>query len=274
MRSTGYHTPQQRLFRATLRAFVALACVFLILPIVLIIPISFSSGSFLSYPLPGLSLRWYRGVMMNPVWMDSIANSLIIAVGATFVATTLGTLAAYGLSSTRFAGRELITALVVAPLIMPIVIFGLGVYFLFARIGLQGTFAGLIIAHAVLGSPFVVLTVMASLQGFDKQLIRASQSLGSTPFTTFRTVTFPIIAPGVFAGALFAFITSFDEIIVALFIASPAQFTLPRQLFTGLRDQIDPSIVAVTTLLVMFTVSLLLFVDFLRRRTARIMRKE
>lgn len=267
--SSGVVTWQQRLGTIALGIFVALACIFLVLPIVAIIPISFSSGSFLSYPLPGLSLRWYETVLQPFPWLHALKNSMIVAIGATIVATVFGTLAAYGLTLTKFPGRGIVLAIVISPLIVPLIIIALGVYFLYARIGLSGTFLGLILAHAVLGVPYVVITVMASLQAFDRRLVRASESLGATPLTTFRQVTLPLIAPGVISGAIFAFITSFDEVVVALFIASPAQFTLPRQLFAGLRDQLDPSIVAVATLLVVFTLFLLGLFELLRRRAAR-----
>lgn len=269
--SQGYLTPTQRAMRMGLRAFVALACAFLVLPILAIIPISFSSGSFLVYPLPGLSLQWYENVLRPVPWLNSLKNSLIIACGSTVLATALGTMAAYGLTLARFPGRGLIVAIVLSPLIVPIIIVALGVYFMFARIGLHGTFLGLILAHTALGVPYVVITVMASLQGFDRRLVRASESLGATPLTTFRDVTLPLIAPGVISGGLFAFITSFDEVVVALFIASPAQFTLPRQLFAGLRDQLDPSIVAAATLLILFTGLLLGAFEVMRRRTSRLM---
>lgn len=269
--STGVPTPQKRFAAISLRVFVTAACAFLILPFVAIIPLSFSSGSFLSYPLPGYSWQWYENVMRPFPWLQSLGNSVVIAIGATVLATVLGTLAAYGLTSAKFPGRALVMGIIISPLIMPLIITALGVYFLFARIGLIGTFAGMILAHTVLGAPYVVITVMASLQGFDRRLVRASESLGAAPLTTFRSVTLPLIVPGVVSGALFAFITSFDEIVVALFIASPAQFTLPRQLFAGLRDQLDPSIVAVSTLLILFTGALLVLFEILRRRTARLM---
>lgn len=269
--TSSVYTWQQRVGSISLRVFVALACAFLVLPIFAITPISFSSGSFLSYPLPGLSLQWYETVLQPFPWMQAVKNSLIVACGATVLATTLGTLAAYGLTSAEFPGRAIIMAVVISPLIVPLIIIALGIYFLYARIGLSGTFLGLILAHTALGVPYVVITVMASLQAFDRRLVRASDSLGADPVTTFRKITLPLIAPGVVSGAIFAFITSFDEVVVALFIASPSQFTLPRQLFAGLRDQLDPSIIAIATLMVVFTLLLLALFEVLRRRTARIL---
>lgn len=252
-----------------LTVFTVLVCLFLVVPIAIIMPLSFSSGSFLSYPLPGVSLRWYQTVLQPTPWMAAVKNSLIIALGATALATTLGTLAAYGLTIAKFPGRGLIIAILISPLIVPMVIVALGIYFLFARMGLSGTFTGMILAHAAIGAPYVVITVSAALRGFDRRLVLASSSLGARPVTTFFSVILPLVAPGVVSGALFAFMTSFDEVIIALFIASPAQFTLPRQLFAGLREQLDPSIIAISTLVILFTVALLVAYELLRSRALR-----
>jgi putative spermidine/putrescine transport system permease protein len=252
-----------------LTLFTVVVCLFLVVPIAIIMPLSFSSGSFLSYPLPGLSLRWYETVLQPTPWLVAVKNSLLIACGATLLATVLGTMAAYGLSLGNFPGRGLVIGLLISPLIVPMVIVALGIYFLFARLGLSGTFTGMILAHAAIGAPYVVITVSASLRGFDRRLVLASASLGARPITTFLTVVLPLVAPGVASGALFAFMTSFDEVIIALFIASPAQFTLPRQLFAGLREQLDPSIIAISTLVILFTVALLVLYEILRSRAAR-----
>lgn len=267
---TSPKTRQERIAGVAVRVFVALACAFLIVPILAIIPISFSSGSFLSYPLPGVSLQWYKTVLQPFPWLETIKNSTIIATGATVIATVLGTLAAYGLAIAKFPGRGLIIAVSISPLIVPLIVVALGVYFFFARIGLLGTFTGLILAYAVLGIPFVLISVLAALQSFDIQLVRASASLGATPVSTFRNVTLPLITPGVVSGALFAFITSFDEVVIALFLASPAQMTLPRQLFAGLRDQLDPSIVAISTVLILITAAILIVLEVMRRRARRL----
>lgn len=266
------HTAVEKIAHYGLRVFVLLGCLFLIVPLIAIIPVSFSSGSFLSYPLPGFSLQWYEKVLQPDPWIYALKNSAIIAVCSTIFATALGTLAAYGLTVSDFKGRGFVLAVVISPLVVPIVVVALGVYFAFAQMGLVGTYFGIILAHTALGVPFVVITVLASLRSFDRQLVRASASLGSRPLTTFREVTFPLIAPGMMSGALFAFITSFDEAIVVIFLAGPQQTTLPRQLFAGLRDQLDPSIIAVSTLLILFTLSLLCALEFLRRRSARLMR--
>lgn len=259
-------THGQHIWYWCLRAICALGFVFLLGPIIVVIPISFSSGSFLSYPLPGLSTRWYEAVLEPFPWMFAVENSMIVAVATTIIATILGTLAAYGLTRANFPGKALVFALLISPLAVPLVITALGLYFFFARVGLVQTHIGLIMAHVVLAVPFVVITVSATLQGFDWNLVRAAESLGASPLAAFFQVTLPLIMPGVLSGAIFAFVTSLDEIVVALFISGPGQFTLPRQLFTGLRDQLDPSIVAIATLLIAVSVALLIVVELLHWR--------
>ncbi len=237
--------------------FCLLSIVFLIGPTLVVIPISFSSAPFLTYPLPGLSLQWYEKILQPQPWMAALLNSLIVGIGATVVASVLGTLAALGLSRGHLPARSTILAVVISPMIVPVVISGVGMYFFFAKLGLVASFLGLILAHAVLAVPFVVITVTATLKNFDRNLVRAAGSLGASPFHAFRTVTLPIIAPGVVSGALFAFVFSFDEVVVALFISGPGQRTLPRQMFDGLRDNIDPSILAMSTLLVVISIVLM-----------------
>ena len=262
-------TRGQHVWYWCLRLMCGLGFVFLVGPIVVIVPISFSSGSFLSYPLPGFSMRWYDTVMEPFPWMFALENSLIVAVTTTIVATSLGTLAAYGLTRADFPGKAFVFGLLISPLAVPLVITALGLYFFFARIGLVQTHIGLILAHVVLAVPFVVITVSATLKGFDWNLVRAAESLGARPLAAFFQVTLPLILPGVLAGAVFAFVTSLDEVIVALFVSGPAQITLPRQLFTGLRDQVDPSIVAIATILIAFSIALLVVVELLHWRASR-----
>ena len=266
-------TRGQHIWYWCLRAFCTLGFVFLLGPIIIIIPISFSSSSFLSYPLPGLSTRWYEAVLEPFPWMFAVENSIIVAVATTIIATILGTLAAYGLTRADFPGKALIFGLLISPLAVPLVITALGLYFFFARIGLVQTHIGLIVAHVVLATPFVVITVSATLKGFDWNLVRAAESLGASPLGAFFQVTLPLIMPGVLAGAIFAFVTSLDEIVVALFLSGPAQSTLPRQLFTGLRDQLDPSIVAIASMLIAVSVTILIIVEFLHWRNDRLQSK-
>ena len=266
-------TRGQRIWYVGLRLICGLGFLFLLGPIVVVVPISFSSGSFLSYPLPGFSTQWYETVLVPFPWMFALENSLIVATATTIIATILGTLAAYGLSSADFPGKTLIFSLLISPLAVPLVITALGLYFFFARVGLVETHVGLIIAHVVLAVPFVVITVAATLPGFDRNLVRAAESLGASPLGAFFLVTLPLILPGVLSGAIFAFVTSFDEIVIALFVTGPSQFTLPRQLFTGLRDQLDPSIVAIATMLIVVSIALLMVLDLLRWRNERVLAK-
>ena len=239
---------------------------FLLLPILVIIPLSFSSSSFLAYPMPGWSLQWYDNLFNSSDWGRAARNSFIVAPLASLLATVLGTLAAVGLARIQFWGKGLLMSLLIAPMVVPIVVVGVSTYLFFAKIGLADTYLGLILVHAALGAPFVLTTVLATLQSFNDNLVRASLSLGATPLSTFFRITLPIIAPGVISGALFAFATSFDEVVVTLFIAGPTQVTLPRQMFTGIRENISPTIAAVATLLILFTASLMGALEWLRGR--------
>ncbi|MBT4487096.1 MAG: ABC transporter permease [Rhodospirillaceae bacterium] len=266
----AHATLGQRLWQVAFRIICVLVFIFLVGPIIVIIPISVSSSSLLNYPLPGLSWRWFEVIFTPYPWMLSLENSVIIASATTVLATILGTLAAYGLTSVEFRLKPLLMALLLSPMMVPLVITALAAYFMFARVGLAGTFTGMILAHTVLAVPFVVITVTATLQGFDRNMVRAAQSLGARPLNAFFSVTLPLIMPGVISGAVFAFVTSFDEIVVALFIASPAQFTLPRQLFSGLRDNLDPSIVAIATVLIVISIALMAVVELLRWRSERL----
>ena len=247
-----------------------LACVgvlaFLLVPIVVIVPLSFADSSFLAYPIPGWSLKWYQNLFTSSEWTRAARNSFIVAPAATVIATVLGTLAAVGLARTDFPFKGTLMSLLIAPMVVPIVVVGVATYLFFAPLGLADSYAGLIMVHAALGAPFVLTTVLATLQGFNHNLVRASLSLGAGPLTTFFRVTLPVIAPGVVSGALFAFATSFDEVVVTLFLAGPDQVTLPRQMFTGIRENISPTIAAVATLLIIFTTALLLALEWLRGR--------
>ena len=249
-----------------LRGVGVLVLLFLLLPILVIMPLSFSSSSFLSYPMPGWSLQWYDNLFSSDDWARATRNSFIVAPLATILATFLGTLAAVGLARIQFWGKGLLMSLLIAPMVVPIVVVGVSTYLFFASIGINDTYLGLVLVHAALGAPFVLTTVLATLQSFNENLIRASLSLGAGHIATFFRVTLPIIAPGVISGALFAFATSFDEVVVTLFIAGPTQVTLPRQMFTGIRENINPTIAAVATPLIIFTTTLMLGLEWLRGR--------
>ena len=258
----------ERVWYFVLRGVAVLTLLYLILPVLAIVPLSFSSSTFLVYPIPGWSLRWYQNLIASTEWRMAAKNSFIVAPSATVVATVLGTLAAIGLTKANFRGKALLMAILISPMIVPVVVVGVGMYLFFAPLGLANTYIGLILAHASLGVPFVVTTVAATLQGFNYNLVRASLSLGANPVTTFFRITLPVIAPGVISGALFAFATSFDEVVVTLFLAGADQTTLPRQMFTGIRENISPTIAALATILIIFSTGLLLALEWLRGRNA------
>ena len=262
----AYATLADKLAWWALRALCVGVLVFLLLPILVIVPLSFSDSSFLVYPIPGWSLKWYHNLFGSAEWARAAKNSFIIAPAATLVATGLGTLAAVGLARTNFPFKGLLMSLLIAPMVVPIVVVGVSTYLFFAPLGLADSYTALIIVHAALGAPFVLTTVLATLQGFDNNLVRASLGLGERPLRTFFRITLPVIAPGVISGALFAFATSFDEVVVVLFLAGPDQLTLPRQMFNGIRENISPTIAAVATLLIIFTTALLLALEWLRGR--------
>lgn len=240
---------------------------YLVLPIIVIIPLSFKEGGVLIYPIEHFTFHWYQVLFRSPTWIRAIENSFIIAPCAMVLATILGTLCALGLHNCRFRGKRLLIALLVCPIISPLVVVGLGMYLFQMKLGLAGTYIGLIIAHSVLGAPLVLITVGATLTGLDPALPKASMSLSAGPVETFFRIILPLIAPGVLSGALFAFSTSFDEVIVTLFLASPMQTTIPLQMFTGLRNSITPVIVALATLLIVFSGTLILLVGFGRNRS-------
>ena len=240
--------------------------IFLLAPILVMIPLSFSDSSFLAYPIPGWSLKWYHNLFESPEWMRATRNSFIVAPAATLLATTLGTMAAVGMSRATFPFKGLLMGILIAPMVVPIIVVGVAAYLYFAPMGLADSYIGLILVHAALGAPFVLTTVLATLAGFNHNLVRASLSLGETPLRTFFRVTLPVIAPGVISGALFAFATSFDEVVVTLFLAGAEQTTLPRQMFTGIRENISPTIAAVATLLTLFTTALMMTLEWVRGR--------
>ncbi|NIJ39496.1 putative spermidine/putrescine transport system permease protein [Sphingopyxis panaciterrae] len=266
---SGYRSRSERIGRALLIALCTLIFAFLVLPILAVIPLSLNPGSFLVFPQEALSLRWYRTLAESPQWTHAFGNSLKIAVATTLIATPLGTLAAIGLAYMRSRAKTLIVAIITAPLVVPVVVVAIAFYFLFAPLGLVNGPVGLIVAHSALALPFVVIVVHASLRGLDLELLRAAASLGAPPVTVLLRILAPLIAPGIAAGAVFAFMTSFDETTIALFIAGPEQRTLPIQMFEGVREQVSPAIAAAATLLVIASTLLLGTAELLRRRGER-----
>jgi putative spermidine/putrescine transport system permease protein len=272
-----YASPLQRTWYWGFRAICAAILFFLIMPILVIVPLSFNAQNFFTFTKGMLaldpdaySLKHYRDFFTNNDWQQALWNSVRIAPVSTLVAVTLGTLAAVGLSQPHVPFRGTIMAILISPMIVPLIISAAGMYFFYSRLGIQGTYWGVVLAHAALGIPFVIITVTATLVGFDRSLIRAAANLGASPVRTFFKVQMPLILPGVISGALFAFITSFDEVVVVLFVGSAGQKTLPWQMFIGLREQISPTILAVATLLVAISILLLTTLELLRRRSEKI----
>ena len=283
-----YATVSQRLWPYVYLAICAVVLFFLVAPLIVVIPLSFSKSPFLHFTPEFLrldpeafSLRWYRimigdcsapdiTTVCSDRWKDGARNSLFIAIFATFFATTLGTLASLALSRVYTPFRRTLMAVMISPLIVPLIITASGMFMFFAKFQLVATFTGMIIAHTVLGIPFVVITVTATLISFDHNLTRAASGLGGTPFYNFFKIQVPLITPGVVAGALFAFITSFDEVVIVLFIGSQNQITLPRQMWSGIRQEISPTILSVATILVILSILMLTTVELLRRRSERL----
>ena len=264
--------PRLGIGRTVYLAACALIFAFLVAPILVIVPLSFNAEPYftftegmLRFDPEAYSLRWYREIVENDVWTRALGNSLLIGLAATVLATALGTLAALGLASRAMPARRAAMGLLILPMVTPLIISAAGMFFFYSSLGLSQTHLGLILAHAALGTPFVVITVTATLSAFDTNLTRAAASLGAGPLRTFRRVQLPLIAPGVLSGALFAFAASFDEVVVVLFMAGENQRTIPRQMWAGIREQISPAILAVATFLVVFAVLLLFTVEWLRR---------
>jgi putative spermidine/putrescine transport system permease protein len=273
----SYATLPEKVWLSFFYALCIAVFIFLALPILIIIPLSFNAQSYFSFTPEmlsldpeGYSLRWYKEVFDNEVWLTSIKNSLFVGAISTMLATVLGTMAAMGLSRKEMPMRESLMALLISPMIVPLIISAAGMYFFFSRLSLNETYLGVIIAHTVLGTPFVVITVTSTLVGFDNSLIKASLSLGATPIRTFFSVVMPVIRPGILSGGLFALATSFDEVVVVMFVAGVEQRTIPRQMWSGLREQVSPTILAVATMLIVLSVILLVTLEFMRRRSEKL----
>ncbi|WJD65154.1 MULTISPECIES: ABC transporter permease [Pseudomonas] len=272
----SYTGPVGRVWFYSVRGFALLVLLFLVLPIIVITPLSFNVEPYFSFTSGMLhldpeafSLRWYRELLEDPLWILSFKNSLLIATCATVIATALGTVAALGLSRSNLPFKRLLMGTLISPMIVPVIISSAGMYFFYSTLGIAQSHLGIILAHAVLGTPFVIITVTATLVGYDHSLTRAAASLGASSTYTFFRVTFPIIRPGIISGALFALVTSFDEAVVVLFLGGVEQRTIPRQMWSGMREQISPTILAAATLLILGSVLLLVAIEFLRRRSLR-----
>lgn len=295
----------ERVWHYTYLVICALIFLFLIAPVLVIIPLSFNIEPYFTFTEKmlrldptGYSMRWYdllltfgmidpeatrdnawwSDVWANASWVNAAKNSIIIGFFSTLLATTLGTIAALGLSRSEMPGRRAVMAILISPMIVPIIITATGLFFFYSSIsiskweifGWQIPYLGIILAHATLGIPFVIITVTATLVGFDHSLTRAAANLGAGPITTFRKVQMPLILPGVISGALFAFVTSFDEVVVVLFVGGLDEQTIPRQMWNGIREQISPAILSAATLLVIISIALLTTVELLRRRSEKL----
>lgn len=279
----AYASPLQRFWHYAFRFICIAIFVFLMFPILVIIPLSFNAQDYFTFTPEmlrldpaGYGLEHYRDFFTSENWQLAFKNSFKIAPMATFISVTLGTLAAIGLSQSHVPFKRAIMATLISPMIVPLIISATGMYFFysapfgFRNLSLVGSYWGVVLAHAALGVPFVIITVTATLVGFDKSLVRAASNLGAGPVRTFFKIQMPLILPGVISGALFAFITSFDEVVAVLFIGSASQKTLPWEMFTGLREQISPTILAVATVMTVLSIMLLTVLELLRRRSERL----
>jgi putative spermidine/putrescine transport system permease protein len=274
------YTPlHYKIWHYTYLIICALVFFFLVAPLFVILPLSFNAEQYIHFSKgmialdpDAFSLRWYEDMIYgtkNP-WGLAAKNSIIIAFFATIGSTILGTVAALGLSSRHMPYKAAFMAVLISPMIVPLIISGTAIFFFMAKAGLAATFTGIVLAHIILGTPFVVITVTATLTGFDHSVTRAAASLGSNPVNTFMKVTLPLILPGVISGALFAFVTSFDEVVVVMFLAGLENTTIPIQMWVGLREQLSPTILAVATCLIIMSTLILVSAELLRRRSERL----
>jgi putative spermidine/putrescine transport system permease protein len=252
--------------RVLLAALGLLTVVFLVVPTLLVVPMGFSSSQILTFPPPGWSLQWYQRMVTDPQWTTGFFNSAQVAVVTAIVSTVLGTLAALGIVRGRFPGKRLVNALILSPLIVPVIVIAIGMFSLYVRWKITGTLVGLVAAHTSLAIPFVIVNVSTSLRTMDRNLEMAAQSLGAGPSRTFWHITLPIVLPGVLAGALFAFLTSWDEVVVSIFLTTAKFRTLPVEMWEQVRQVVDPTVAAVATTVLAVTTSVLLLVFVVRRR--------
>jgi putative spermidine/putrescine transport system permease protein len=254
--------------RLWLYVLVTLVMMFLILPTLIVVPMSFSDGNFLTFPPEEWSLRWYRAYFTSPAWLGATRISMTAAVLTALLATPIGTAAAWGLHRGRFALTPIVLMVLASPMIVPIILIAIGVFFVFARLGLVNTITGLVISHTMMALPFVVILVLARLQSFDMNQVRVAQSLGASPLRAFFTIALPQLRFTLVSAALLAFLTSFDEVIIALFISGGGGATLTKQMFTSLRDQVDPTIAAVSSILIGLSILFVAVLQVLQARAA------
>jgi len=252
--------------RLLMAALGALTVFYLLAPTLVIVPMSFTEASILSFPPEGFSTRWYEQMLTKPAWSTGFRNSAVVAILTAVLATGLGTLAALGMTRGRFPGRSLLNGLALSPLIVPVVIIAIGMFSLFVQWRISGSIVGLVVAHTALALPFVIVNVATSLRTMDRNLELAAANLGATPARTFTRITLPLILPGVLAGAIFAFITSWDEVVVAIFLTTARFRTLPVEMWQQVRQVVDPTVAAVAMTLLVVTTGLLLLLLVVRRQ--------
>ena len=257
-----------RLERGLVVGLGIFAVVFLMLPVAIVIPMSFSGEQLLTFPPPSFSLRWYDSFFGDPLWLEALANSAVVALVSSLLALTLGTLAAYGLVRHRFIGRAALEANFVAPLIIPPIIGAVALYIVFAKVGLLGSYLGLVIAHTINTTPYVVLVMTVAIAGFDERIEQVARSLGAKERTIFCRIVIPNLSSSILASWMLAFVVSFDEVILTLFLFGN-QETIPKRMITRLELQIDPTITAIATMLIVFSVCALGLVYLLVRRSGR-----
>lgn len=260
-----------RVWRGVLVVFCALVALWLVAPALVVIPLSFTDKPSFVFPTTGFSMRWYENFFQDPTWVGSLLASLRVGLLVVIFATICGTAAAVALTRSKFRGQQAVRAVLLAPMIAPVIVVAIGVYALFLRAHLLGTTFGFVVAHTMLALPFVIIPVTVSLQGFDRRLSNAAAICGASRWTSFRQITLPLIAPGVVSGAVFAFVTSFDEVVLALFIQSPYLQTLPVKMYGSVTRDIDPTIAAAATLILIFTtvITVAVAIYFSRRNHAR-----
>jgi putative spermidine/putrescine transport system permease protein len=263
MMAGGFNT--EGLWRSLRIAVTALTVVFLVAPMLIVLIISFSSAPFLMFPPPGLSLQWYRKLFGDPAWSDSLITSLEIVIPTGLLAMTVGTAAALGLARSEFPAKRFVVGFLMAPLVVPVIIIAAAIFGVFRVWDLNGTLLGFVLAHTVLTVPYVLSTVLTSLQMIDEQYEKAALTLGASPWIVFRRIVLPLILPGVLSGLLFAMVISFDELVVSLFIGSPTFRPVTVQMWSDVLGDIDPTIAAIGTLLFLFSLLVLLLEAIMRR---------
>lgn len=245
------------------------AIVFLIAPVLLLVPMSLGSAEIIEFPPSKIGIDQYRKFFSHPAWQTAVVNSLQVAVGTSIVSTTIGLMASLALVWGRFKGKGIINAFILSPMIVPLIVMALAFYISLSKLGMLGTKLGLILAYTPLTLPFSVLPISATLRGFDRSLEYAALNLGASRFQTFTKITFPIIRPGILTGAIFAFMIAFDEVVIALFICGSTAVTLPKKMWDVIRYEIEPMLPAISTLLLLLAALILVLTGILQRRIAR-----